>query len=62
MLRNLLSKIRLTHWLLFLLALSLGIVIALLFDIVPFLRGGFGWRWPYTTPSRETVQRLMPGV
>ena len=62
MLRNLLSKIRLTHWLLFLLALSLGIVIALLFDIVPFLRGGFGWRWPYTSPSRETVQRLLPGV
>ena len=48
--------------LLLLLLFSIAIVLAILFDIVPFLRGGFGWRWPYLQPSWQTFKTLLPGI
>ncbi|MEZ4595089.1 MAG: hypothetical protein R3D55_28695 [Chloroflexota bacterium] len=45
-----------------LLLVTIFIVLALLFDVIPFLRGGFGWRWPYTAPTMDTLLRLIPGA
>ncbi len=35
--------------------------VAFLFDWLPFLRGGFGWRWPYEPPTSQTAIELAPG-
>lgn len=45
-----------------LILVTIFVVLALLFDVIPFLRGGFGWRWPYTAPTMITLRRLLPGV
>src|SRR5689334_16856347 len=37
---------------------SLLWAILLVFDVVPELRGGFGWRWLYGTPS--SLVRILP--
>ncbi|MAS33193.1 MAG: hypothetical protein CL610_04245 [Anaerolineaceae bacterium] len=38
-------------------ALSLLLAGLLLFDVVPFLRGGFGWQWPY---DRVALSHALP--
>src|SRR6478609_229732 len=43
-------------------AISLLITLALLFDVTPYLRGGFGWRWPYALMSLSAVLPLCVGV
>jgi hypothetical protein len=36
--------------------------LALLFNWLPFLRGGYGWRWPYVSPGWAIIPRLVPGI
>jgi hypothetical protein len=38
-------------------AISLLITLAILLDVTPYLRGGFGWRWPY---SLLPISQLFP--
>jgi hypothetical protein len=42
--------------------LSLVLGLALLLDWWPFLRGGFGWVWPYKSPNLTRLVRLLPGL
>lgn len=42
--------------------LTLIIGLALLFNWWPMLRGGFGWRWPYSAPGSEPIARFLPFV
>ncbi|MBN1400921.1 MAG: hypothetical protein JXA74_08780 [Anaerolineae bacterium] len=39
---------------------SLGLVVVLLLDLWPWLRGGYGWRWPYDRPRLSDLKRLWP--
>lgn len=42
--------------------ISLAISLALTLDLVPFLRGGFGWRWPYVPLDKSSTTRMLPAV
>lgn len=44
-------------WLITLVSLMLALVLG--FDLVPFLRGGYGWQWPY---APESLTRVLPFV
>jgi hypothetical protein len=44
---------------LILVGLSLLVALVLLFDWIPFLRGGFGWQWPY---QPAPLLRVLPLV
>ena len=43
-------------------AVSLLITLALLFDVSPYLRGGYGWRWPYGLIALSGAIPLCIGV
>lgn len=45
--------------LLVIVALSLLLALILLVDAAPFLRGGFGWQWPYNPVALERVLPLI---
>src|SRR5258708_18314990 len=47
------------HWLAASLALCVLWCLVLALDLIPGLRGDFGWRWPYATPD---WLRLLPTV
>jgi hypothetical protein len=40
--------------------LAILIGLALLFNWWPMLRGGFGWRWPYSAPGSEPFTKYLP--
>lgn len=48
------------YWLLTLLATSVLIALALLFDVTSGLRGGSGWVWPYRKPTGQMMMQLIP--
>ncbi|MHB8629637.1 MAG: ArnT family glycosyltransferase [Aggregatilineales bacterium] len=43
-----------------LIGISLLVCVSLAFDLIPELRGGFGWRWPYGVP--DDAWRVLPAV
>jgi hypothetical protein len=43
-----------------LIAVSLFVCLSLALDLIPQLRGGFGWRWPYGVP--DDAWRILPAV
>ena len=45
-----------------LIVVSIAVGLALLMDLSPWLRGGFGWRWPYERPQLSALSRMIPGV
>lgn len=45
------------RWLIIILGLSGLLALLLAFDVLPFLRGDFGWRWPF---ERVAIARLLP--
>ena len=51
------SKKSFAYFLLIITALLISLL--LLIDGWPFLRGGFGWRWPYVGPAWNTVSSLF---
>src|SRR5438105_3907121 len=53
MIRNL----KLSRWLIALVALALIWCVLLALNVIPELRGDFGWRWPYELPQWA---RLVP--
>lgn len=41
-------------------ALCTGIALVLVLDLIPFLRGGFGWQWPYSPVFARAFLFLVP--
>ena len=44
------------------LVLSITLILFFLFDWLPALRGGYGWRWPYIRPESDKLLRILPAV
>ena len=42
--------------------ISLGVSALLWVDGWPFLRGGYGWRWPYVSPTWAALSYLLPAL
>lgn len=43
-------------------ALTIILILAFLFDWWPALRGGYGWRWPYVYPELSRFERVIPAL
>lgn len=41
---------------------SVILILFFLFDWYPFLRGGYGWRWPYVKPETAKLIKLLPVI
>jgi hypothetical protein len=50
---------KLPRFILMIVALTIGLAVLMVTDLLPYLRGGFGWRWPYDPAS---VGRVLPLV